>query len=244
MVSKRISQILIIAGAALLLAACGLFIYNKVFDYRAGRDAQLLLDSMLEEYGWDLPPISEMVYTPSSEVPKAEPDKPVEVVPDVTPQAPEPDPEVEATEDEDEEEATSPEVAPVPYIPTYTTLGVLTIPKLNVRLPVISECTDAYLRISCCRISGLANNKPIRLVIVGHNIWSHFKGLDTFVEGDQIAFTDKEGTTYFYGATEFEDVYKTNGAEVLAAEGWDITLITCKTDNTWRTVVRFAELTE
>ena len=242
MVSKRISQILIIAGIALLLAACGLFIYNKVFDYRAGRDAQQLLDSMLEEYGWDLPPISEMVFTPSSDTVKDVPDKPVDNTPEVTPPNPESEPDVDDTE-EDETPA-SPEATPEPYIPVYTTLGVLTIPKLNVRLPVISECTDANLRISCCRLSGLANNKPIRLVIVGHNIWSHFKGLDTFVEGDQIAFTDKEGTTYFYGVTESLDLYKTEGADVLAADGWDITLITCKTDNTWRTVVRFAEITE
>ena len=240
MTSKRISHILIITGAALLLVACGLFIYNKVFDYRAGRDAQQLLDSMIEEYGWDLPPISEMVFTPPPEVVENVPDEPVEVVPDVTPPEPEPDIEVE----EEDETATDPEPAdPAPYIPVYTTIGVLTIPKLNVRLPVISECTDANLRISCCRISGLANNKPIRLVIVGHNIWSHFKGLDTFEEGDQIAFTDKEGTTYYYGAIESLDLYKTQGADVLAADGCDITLITCKTDNTWRTVVRFAELT-
>ena len=128
--------------------------------------------------------------------------------------------------------------------PTYSTLGILSIPKLDVRLPVISESTNENLRISCCKISGLANDKPNRLVIAGHNIRSHFKGLDTLQAGDQIAFTAKDGVTYYYSAIEFVDLHKTEGAQVLSTDGWDITLITCKTDNTWRTVVRFLEMTD
>ena len=246
MTSRRISQILIISGAALLVAACGIFIYNQIFDYNAGRQSQDLLDSMMEEFEWDLPPLSEMVFTPSQNPSESVTDNPEDAAPETptptpTPM-PEPSPETEPPDEEDEPPSGDQAPSTAPSIPVYTTLGILSIPKLNVRLPVISESTDANLRISVCRLSGLANNKPIRLVIVGHNISSHFKGLDTFQPGDQIAFTDKEGVTYYYGAVELLDLYQTDGADVLAADGWDITLITCKTDNTWRTVVRFAEL--
>ena len=243
--NRKISAILIITGAALLLVACGLFTYNRVFDYRAGLRAQELLDQVLADADWDLPPIEEMVYIPHQQV-AAEPDKPKSSPPplDVSTGGERPPLDIESGTYGGSYISYGNTGSGTPAAPTYTTLGILTIPKLNVRLPVIAEYTDANLKISCCRISGRAENKPYRLVISGHNIWSHFKGLDTLQLGDQIAFTDRDGITYYYEATEFLDLYKTNGAAVLEAVGWDITLITCKTDNTWRTVVRFTEITE
>ena len=244
--SRKISSVLIVAGAALLLVAIGLFTYNRVFDYRAGLRAQELLNQMMAEFDWDLPPIADMMYVPAKTA-AAKPEiqeEQVESVPpplDVSPIRNRPLLDIETVTYSGSEISYG---APVAAAPVYDTLGILTIPKLNVRLPVIAEYTDANLAISCCRISGLADNKPNRLVISGHNIWSHFKGLDTLKVGDQIAFTDRDGVTYYYAAIEFLDLYKTNGAEVLNAVGWDITLITCKTDNTWRTVVRFAEIKE
>ena len=243
---RKLSGILIISGAVLLLVAGGLYTYNRIYDYQAGIRAQTLLDQMMATVGWDLPPLEEMVYRPA-------------------PVANEPD--LDLSVDDNEETSAEPlrpqmdidlDVETLEYggtyitftapasnwsAPTYTTIGVLSIPKLNVRLPVIGECSDALLNISCCRISGLAEDKPNRLVISGHNIWSHFKGLDTIKIGDQIAFTTVNGETYYYQAIEFVDLHKTEGADVLATVGWDITLITCKTNNTYRTVVRFAEIT-
>ena len=241
-----LSNILIMSGVVLLLVAGGLFVYNRVYDYRAGLRAQELLDQMMMDVDWNLPPISEMVYTPRP--PSANTDN-QDTAPPSSDFAEENieqaagDPSDDLEEEPEESENTS--RSSVEWVaPSYTTIGIISIPKLNVRLPVISESSDYLLGISCCRISGGYDPKPHRLVIAGHNIWSHFKGLDTFEPGDQIAFTDRDGETYFYSAVENVALYKTAGAEVLAATGWDITLITCKTDNTWRTVVRFAEITE
>ena len=235
----------------MLLAACGLFAYNRIYDYQAGRNAQALLDQMMAEVDWGLPPIEEMVFKPPPPPPQVEAEPEEEAVDTVTPEYVHTRGERPPLDIDDSVEFggayiayEAPAPSSAPAAPVYTTLGILSIPKLNVRLPVIEECTNANLKISCCRISGLANSKPNRLVIAGHNISSHFKGLDTFEVGDQIAFTDKDGETYYYSATEIVALYKTDGAEVLVADGWDITLITCKTDNTWRTVVRFAEITE
>jgi len=220
----------------MLLAASCLLAYNLIYDYRAGVRAQALLDEMMAEVDWELPPVSEMEYTPP----------PLDIIETDNRPLLDIDLDTESLEYGGayisyEPPSASPPPKPAP---TYSTLGVLSIPKLSVRLPVIAECSDELLKISCCRISGLADEKPNRLVISGHNIKSHFKGLDTLQKGDQIAFTTKSGVTYFYEATGFVDLHKTEGAEVLAADGWDITLITCKTDNTYRTVVRFAEITE
>jgi len=241
-----LSNILIMSGIVLLIAAGALFAYNRIYDYRAGQRAQELLDQMMMDIDWDLPPISEMVYIPpppsvsTGNQDTAPPTSdPAEDIIDQTEDEPSDDPEEEPEEIENTSGSSGGWVAP-----TYTTIGILSIPKLNVRLPVISESSNYLLGISCCRLSGGYDPKPHRLVIAGHNIWSHFKGLDTFEPGDQIAFTNRDGETYFYSAVENVALYKTAGAEVLAATGWDITLITCKTDNTWRTVVRFEEITE
>ncbi|MCL2124865.1 MAG: sortase [Oscillospiraceae bacterium] len=246
--SKLISRILIFAGIAMLLAAGGLFVYNQIFDYQAGVSAQELLDEMMSEFDWDLPPMSEMTmsnfnsqglsaYNSNSSAAEAingtgDPSFSLEPESYVGQR-----PAVDRGNDDAQDSSGGTWSAP-----TYYTIGIISIPKLGVRLPVLSECSSALLNKSCCRISGLVTDRPIRLVIAGHNINSHFKGLDTFQNGDEIAFTTREGVTYFYRAIENSSLHKSEGAEVLAVDGWDITLLTCKKDNTYRTMVRFVEI--
>ena len=50
----------------MLLVAGGLFVYNKIFDYQAGQRAQELLDQMMSEFDWDLPPLSEIMQATAS----------------------------------------------------------------------------------------------------------------------------------------------------------------------------------
>jgi len=268
--SKKLSRILVISGIFLLLVACGMFAYNQIFDYMAGQRAQELLDQVMAGVTWDLPPIADMVYTqapPAAET--ADQDSAPSPAPGLLARGAERsllDIEIvdygDAYDDSESSAESNSGVNPGSSSgsysgssggsssgssggwsgPSYSVLGILSIPKLNVRLPVLEDCSNSNLKISCCRISGLANDKPNRLVVVGHNIWSHFKGLDSLEMGDQIAFTARDGVTYYYSVIENVALYKTEGAEVLAVDGWDITLITCKTDNTWRTVVRFKEI--
>ena len=239
--SKKISLILMLSGLVLLLFACGLFIYNKVYDYTAGRRAQELLDDMMAGFEWDLPPIDEMSYASQDAAVSAsagdegsENELPTVVRPLVIRER-----HNNAASDSDDEAAgySGEWVAP-----SYNVIGVVSIPKLGVRLPVISESSAELLNISCCRLSGTVDVKPVRLVIAGHNLNSHFGGLDTLQLGDEIAFTTVDGDTYYYSATEIAALHKSDGAEVLAVDGWDITLLTCKTDRTMRTMVRFAEI--
>ena len=234
---NKLSKIFILTGVLAILAGAGFLTYNTVYDYMAGKRAAELLELMMTDLEIELPPLDEMISTPL----------PLDIVePDVySPYLR--DPNIELDIESPVYGGTyivynPPTPAEPKPTPVYSTIGILSIPKLGVRLPIISECTDELLKISACRISGLANEKPNRLVISGHNIKSHFKGLDTLSVGDEIAFTTVSGVTYYYGATEFVDLHKTQGADVLATDGWDITLITCKTDNTYRTVVRFAEI--
>ena len=261
--NKLISRILIIAGIAMLLAAGGLFAYNEIFDYQAGVRARELLDQMMDEVDWELPPLSGMTssaFSVSGDMLRQDNSAPDNVAPDNAAQdivAP-PDAgsylfdleppgyngpgRVLPRTDGESDQGTSGGSSGGSNAPSYSTLGIISIPKLGVRLPVLSDWSSSLLNISCCRISGLVLSKPVRLVIAGHNINSHFKGLDTFVPGDGIAFTTKDGVTRFYEATEISTLHKSDVAEVLAADGWDITLLTCKKDNTYRTMARFVEI--
>ena len=242
--SKLFSKIFIIAGIALLLTACGFFAYNRIYDYRAGLRAQEVLDQMMAGLEWDLPPLDEMTHSAAAgsagqgtaENPSGgrtglgSVERPVV---NVTARH-------EVSPDGGDSSGYSGDWEP----PTYSIIGIISIPKLNVRLPVLGECTNELLRISCCRISGLVTDRPIRLVVAGHNIWSHFKGLDTLSLGDEMAFTTTDGATYYYSATEIAGIHKSDGDKILSVDGWDITLLTCKTDNTYRTMVRFAEISD
>ena len=238
--SKKISLILIISGVALLLFACGLFVYNQIYDYTAGRRAQELLDDIMAGFEWDLPPIEEMAQSStiaadsvmtSEEI--SEDGRPAPVRPLVVRE-----PRNNGTTRSDGASGNPGEWA----APQYDVIGVISIPKLGVQLPVINESSNELLNISCCRLSGIVDVKPIRLVIAGHNLKSHFGGLDTLELGDEIAFTTLDGVTYYYSAVEISAIHKSDGADVLATDGWDITLLTCKTDRTMRTMVRFAEI--
>ena len=245
---KKASLILIISGTALLITACGFFAYTRIYNYTAGRRAQELLESMMEEVDWRLPDMTEITNDAVSHpndhdsrgdtYPGREPLVTVQVPGDAEPpdsngstlsgEAPESGDNTEFPNTQSEQ-------------PAYPTIGILSIPKLGVRLPVISESSDALLKISVCRLSGYVDSKPYRLVVAGHNIKSHFGGLESLQLGDSVAFTTGAGDTTYYSAIEISDIRGTDGAHVLASDGWDITLLTCKTDNTMRTMIRFAE---
>ena len=245
---KKASIILIISGSALLLAACGFFAYTRIYDYMAGHRAQELLESMMAEVDWRLPDITEVageaVSPPTAygargnTSPGGESFAAVQI-PDETEQlefsdSPQGD---EPTESEVITELANTQIEQL----AYPTVGIISIPKLGVRLPVIGESSDALLKISVCRLSGTVDDKPYRLVVAGHNIKSHFGGLESLKLGDNVAFTTGTGDTLYYSAIEISDIRGTDGEHVLASDGWDITLLTCKTDNTMRTMIRFAE---
>ena len=240
--NRKISFFLIAAGIALLLVAGGLFVYNRIYDYSAGQRAQDLLDEIMLDFDWDLPPIGEMNHLtgPGTSGSVGGGGDSSEAVERSHPIVVKPQGNFSSDSDDSDGQASSGEWV----APSYSVIGFITIPKLGVQLPVLSESSSTLLNISCCRLSGLVIDKPNRLVIAGHNLKSHFGGLDTLIPGDEIAFTTIGGATYYYSAYEISSLHKTEGADVLAADGWDITLLTCKTDRTMRTMVRFAEIVD
>ena len=133
---------------------------------------------------------------------------------------------------------------PTPYDPEMTVVeidgygyvGVLTIPALELELPVMSEWDAARLKIAPCRYSG--STKTRDLVIAGHNYTTHHFGtLYELEEGDKVIFTDMDGVVTHYQVVAL-DILQPTAVEEMTAGAYDLTLFTCTYDSGSRLTVR------
>ncbi len=106
----------------------------------------------------------------------------------------------------------------------YGYIGYLTIPGLELELPVMGDWDYDRLRIAPCRYRGSVRGED--LVIMAHNYARHFGGLQELAEGDSVIFTDMEGdkTVYQVVAMDILDPY---AVEEMTAGDFDLTLFTC-----------------
>ncbi len=110
--------------------------------------------------------------------------------------------------------------------------GVLTIEKLNLKIPVLKEDSEENLNISVAHIEGTSGPGEVgNYVIAGHRMRAygrHFNRLHELAEGDEIEFTDPEGVIYVYRVFEVL-IVKPEDTWVLQPSGEDklITLVTC-----------------
>ena len=51
----------------------------------------------------------------------------------------------------------------------YETVGVVTIPKLNITYPILSKTTDALMKVSACKFHGANPNEIGNLCVIAHN---------------------------------------------------------------------------
>lgn len=112
----------------------------------------------------------------------------------------------------------------VTEIDGYGYIGYLTIPVLEMELPIMSEWDDERLKIAPCRHFGSAKSDD--LVIAGHNYIRHFGPLSLLQEGDLVLFTDMDGVVNTYKVEALE-VLMPNDVEAVKNGGYDLTLYTC-----------------
>lgn len=74
-------------------------------------------------------------------------------------------------------------------------LGWLSIPSLELELPVQAEWSYPALKTSPCRYAG---TPEAGLVIAAHNYEQHFARLNLLTAGDTVEFTDVSGTAHRY----------------------------------------------
>ena len=119
----------------------------------------------------------------------------------------------------------------------YRYLGILSIPTLNLELPVMETCTESNLKLSPCLYSGAADTAD--MVIAGHSYKRHFGPLKTLSIGDQIVFTSVSGRERIYSVDSVEVLNPWQIHEMTSGE-WDLTLFTCTPSGQARLAIRCA----
>lgn len=117
----------------------------------------------------------------------------------------------------------------------YGYIGYLTIPALELELPVMSQWDYTRLKIAPCRYSGAVGTGD--LVIAAHNYARHFGPIKTLSPGDLVCFTDMNGVRSAYEVAAVE-VLTPVDVEEMTAGTYDLTLFTCTYGGQSRVTVR------
>ncbi len=146
----------------------------------------------------------------------------------------------EKTEKSDEQEQPQEEIATPTEeelketkdsIDNYTTIGILEIPSLKIKYPIISETTNKALKISVAKYWGANPNEVGNMVIVGHNYNNYYmlSKLPNIQIGDEIKITDNSGNTLSYKVYETNviDPYNNDCTSQLTDGKIEVTVITC-----------------
>lgn len=76
---------------------------------------------------------------------------------------------------------------------SYEVDGILSIPDLGLRLPVLSYYEEELLSVSPCLYKGTGGDDPSRLVVAGHNYRSHFGRLGELTAGSLVSYSPCRG---------------------------------------------------
>ncbi len=115
-------------------------------------------------------------------------------------------------------------------------IGIISISKIDIELPVLDEYTVSNLNKAPVLYKGsiYRNNA----VIIAHNSLSHFKKIQQLQEKDQVIFTDLNGHKFQYEVIKKENISEKN-PDLLDDGEWDLSLFTCNSSNTkYRVVLR------
>ncbi len=148
--------------------------------------------------------------------------------------------EEETTLPPDPEAGTEP---PAPFDPTMTEVilgynayvGYLTLPTLDLPLPIMSTWSYEKLNVSPCRFHG--STKTDDLVLIAHNFPLHFGTLDQLKVGDEILFTDMDDLVHTYQVAATE-ILQPDAVDDLLSGEYDLTLVTCTYGGASRVTVR------
>lgn len=117
----------------------------------------------------------------------------------------------------------------------YAYIGYLSIPRLNLELPIMSNWSSKQLQKAPCRYFGTL--KEGNLVLMAHNFAKHFGSIGKLQEGDPIFFTDMDGETTAYYVAVQETLLPTD-VEAMTSGEYPLTLFTCTYGGRSRVTVR------
>ncbi|MCC8168705.1 MAG: sortase [Clostridiales bacterium] len=216
MKKQKIGIICMTLGAALMCGALVLLLYNKWEEQQAEDAASQIVAILGEQIEENRNSASYPSYSQINNIDE---------------QAAEDGDTDEETDEVEEEMATA-------SIDGYEYIGVLSVSKFGLELPVMSEWSYPGLKIAPGRYSG--STYTDNLVICGHNYERHFGQLKNLEAGDSIIFTDVNGNELKYEVAEVIILQPTAVDEMLSRESceWDLTLFTCTYGGRTRVTVR------
>ena len=217
---RKLGTACMILGAALLIAALSLFVWNRYEDYQAGNSVTEILHQLEEQVSAGSVDGSAEDGTDGNEVGNA--DGSAEDTAD------------SGEEDDAEDGSVSTEMTEV-EIDGYLYIGYVSIPSLGLELPVMSDWSYPQLKIAPCRYYG--STKTDDLVIAAHNYSQHFGNIKSLTPGDAVYFTDMDGVTTAYEVVEVDTLNPT-AVEEMTSSGYSLTLFTCTYSGQSRVTVR------
>ena len=117
----------------------------------------------------------------------------------------------------------------------YDCIGILSIPALELELPVLTNWSYEKLKKAPCHYYGTYYDKDF--VIAAHNYQSHFGRLSELQAGDLIIFTDINNAEHYYEVVLLETLQQNATMEMIAS-GFDLSLYTCTPGGASRVTVR------
>ena len=209
----KIGIICITLGTVLLLGALSLLLYNQREAAKAETAINAVLPKLMEQIHKNLPePTDATVETTVLEV----------TVPELLPEAPvvtQPVPkEMDAVE-----------------LEGHSYIGYVSIPSLQLTLPVMADWSYPKLKIAPCRYCGSVYTQD--LVLMAHNYEKHFGGLSRLRGGEVVTFTDVYGVTTEYTVI-LVDILNPTDVETMTSGAYELTLFTCTYGGKTRVTVR------
>ncbi len=211
---KKLSNVIMCIGVLFVASAVVLAAYNVYDESRAAKSVETIMQELLPE----IPEYnSELFYSASadadSDIRKGLSDEngtPLYVL----------NPEVKM---------------PTVTVSTFECIGVLTVPSLDLELPIIDGWSYNDLRAAPCCYSGSAYNG--NFVICAHNYAEHFGNIQNLTEGDKVYFTDIDGNIFSY-TVSFTDLLMPYDVDDMVSDEYDLTLFTCNFTGQERVTVR------
>lgn len=128
----------------------------------------------------------------------------------------------------------------------YEVVGIIEIPKINIKYPILNQTNDDAMQYSITKFSGGDVNSIGNFVVAGHNYLdgSMFGKVKQLEIGDEIKLTDLYNNTITY---EIFDVYSVDPNDTSILESVDensreVTLITCTKGHVERLITKAREI--
>lgn len=204
---KKIGISFILLGIVCLLASAGFVIYNRVEAESAETTSQVMLENVQEVIVQNIQQIK--VEEAAEEMP---PEESTVAIYDETPK------EMLTTK-----------------LDGYDCIGILSVPALELELPVLTDWTYQKLKKAPCHYFGSCYDTDF--VIAAHNYPAHFGEIGKLQAEDLVLFTDIEGTIHYYEVVLVETLPATATKEMITS-GFDLSLYTCTPGGASRVTVR------